>query len=222
MGSTSTMNRSGRAQQIDPKDLLTTEDTETQTSSKKESYSVYELTTATKSSEEKTEQPTEIKTVPTQAETKTETKLASNKLVVAPPTDKKQAQLSTEVQFIREYIERYVDYVSKLRANPEVSIQLFKDIIRFAIDHQNSVDVLNELYGFFKAYKSSILDYTKVMQACTTLRPKTKEQIGIVWVLMTELANGRKSEMNWQRAIDILDGSGLVDYVHKRMQSFTK
>lgn len=220
MGSTPTMSRSGRAQQIDPRELLDTEDTTEKTvPSKKETYSVSELTQETaRPVEEKKTSEQEVKAAPVQPEAK----LATNKLVVAAPTEKNQPVVSQEVQFIREYIARYIDYVGKLRANPETAIQLFKDVIKFAIDHQNNPDVLNELYNFFKMYKSSILDYTRVMQACTTLRPKTKEQIGVVWVLMTELASGRKSEMNWQRAIDLLEGSGLVDYVHKRMQSFMK
>lgn len=215
MGSNPTMTRSGRTVQIDPQDLLAAED-EPQVSSKKESYSVSELTKASKTSEEKTERSVETKPTPTQ----TETRLASNKLVVAQPTEKKQNAVSMDVQFVRDYINRYIDYVSKLRANPEVSIRLFVDIVRFVINHQSNPEVLNELYVFFKTYKSSILDYTKVMQACTTIRPKTKEQVGTVWILMTELVNGRKTDLAWDRAIEILGGSGLVDYVRKRMQSF--
>lgn len=125
---------------------------------------------------------------------------------------------STEVRFIKEYINNYRKVISEKLPNPEKCNDSFAKILRYAISKQTSVEVLDALYAFFNEFKSSFLAPQKALSGVSSYNKGTREKMQIAYMLMYELVTGGKGPLDFQYASKVLEGSGFVTYVANRMK----
>jgi hypothetical protein len=138
----------------------------------------------------------------------------SDPIVVAEPV----VVESTEVRFIKEYINNYRKVISEKLPNPEKCNESFAKILRYAISKQTSTDVLDALYAFFNEFKLSFLAPQKALSGVSSYNKGTREKMQIAYMLMYELVTGGKGPLDFQYASKVLEGSGFVTYVANRMK----
>ena len=138
--------------------------------------------------------------------------------IVIPKTQKNQ--VPTPVLLIRDYINSYVAYFNqKGRKNTTESISRFKNIIIYALSHQEDI-VLNEVYSFFKKNRNLILAPEIALQGIYTLPSSVQDKLQVVYMLFYHITgNDKKAKrLDMQHAIQVLGNGNIISFVAKRMR----
>ena len=138
--------------------------------------------------------------------------------IVIPKTQKNQ--IPTPVLLIRDYINSYIAYFNqKGRKNTTESISRFKNIIIYALSHQEDI-VLNEVYSFFKKNRNLILAPEIALQGIYTLPSSVQDKLQAVYMLFYHITgNDKKAKrLDMQHAIQVLGNGNIISFVAKRMR----
>lgn len=132
--------------------------------------------------------------------------------------EKEEVNIPLEVKFIKDYISHYKTLTTAVLPETKKCNEAFEKIMRYAIQKQNSIAVLDELYGFFHEYKGSFLSPSKALIGVASYKAGIREKIQIMYTLMYELVSGSKGPFDLNYAAEVLGGTGFVSYVSSRLK----
>lgn len=172
--------------------------------------------------EEVKEEPTKVDDTPAVEEVKEEASVVEPTPIEDIKTPeipvKEEPNVPLEVKFIKDYISHYKSLTTAPLPDTKKCNEAFEKIMRYAIQKQNSVAVLDELYGFFHEYKNSFLVPSKALIGVASYKAGIREKIQITYTLMYELVSGSKGPFDLNYAAEVLGGTGFVSYISSRLK----